>query len=1473
MSKRLTRVLSLILTLVMFLSVSTTAFALGGGELGDGWDRDIGEDEILTPDPAEEPEEEYDEDPNDYFSSFDETGLTVTVEAPMGALPTLAEVRAERVEAEAVQDVVNATADAEHRNVVLAVDISFWFNGQEIEPDMPVRVKVAAPELEDKTDLALIHIPDAAEPETMNLLGDDQMEYELAPNEVAFESASFSVYVFTGGGDETPVVTYNFVDGAGNPYPFLNTAGQTVTSQKIKNGEALLEVPAPGLYNNQAFVGWFYEDGTEVKFGEAITVTETKDVTIKAYYGSVIYVTFWQYAAGKVVLERKQIAKNNDGKYIMDLRSVTVPAPKTTLKFMGWSLTEGTDASEDSGDTVGSRPLLPNGNYEFTEDTDVYPVYYSGLWIVFVSAQTGQGATYVPSFFISGDSANASAAEPTDPTMTGYTFDDWYTEEEPVEEYVNPDAGAYGTKFNFSTSFADLANYTNERGEVVLYGHWKPGNTTYVVVYWKQQVGNDKDADESAKTYDYAGQTSPITAATGSKPTPTTAHQAADTGFEYARYTLMDTKDDGSAPVASNGLKADGSTILNVYFDRKTITMRFYKTAGSSGYGSVTAPAAYNSNRWTNSSYTDIYDGLYGQTWSQAGYDHDWPSPGTGSYWVYFNSNYTNENSTTVNMSQYSQQGTIMTYLGQFILPEGVHDSNEVEIRLFKISAQTSTVSYYLQNVNGTYPTSTTITGAAPASGTFSFSDKYEGFKVVQYRQGNGSWQNVSSTTNSDGSHNYTPASISVNGDLSIRYERLSYDIKYLNPMNESEVVTKKSLLFGASLSTAKPTATSIDLGVAGYEWDGKWYKDKSCTVEFNFATETMPLGGTKVYAGKTPIYFFIKIDPNGGELQTGQATWRWVMYGDDSTYTYDNITRDYIEYKGSGTAYYYYYDEFDISRRDDIWNYTYMNTNPRTARYVEDASQIPSGGGAAWLGSEKFSKEADAYALIGWYDVTDGVANMKPFKTGTAITRDTIIQAQWRRTGEYLVNYSVEAVDASGNPLLYPESAGESAGTRVMGANSPVDGAKYADKSDSAIMDKMGVIPAGYNFVGWWYNGKMYEPGDVFQVLASVSDDLKTVHIYPVLEPVETLPVEVINITFDPNGGQFTSAADTEIAAIITAATSDDSGTYKPAKVDNADGTKTINNLKLNETFDVLSAASVERGVVIDGTMVPGRGYKLKEWNTKADGSGTSFGLDYQAGIDDKEPIPNTLYAIWDELIYIYHPSTSKFESVVITDPENPVKERWEYTNGFDPEGTKDKTQYTTYYYGGYAVYAAGNEAAAGLTFEAGDVKTGSIADSYWTRVKAAKSADLWNTKTDAEAAAESKVAGTGAVYYLKEVPTSYLAQPVAASIRDNYGAGDITSLHFLSVTDTNIYRQGGIKLNGTDTRGTFAKNFVLTKHNGSTTTITSLSQFGLEGYLTVVNAGTTGGQYSACQAYWLTYDNVKVYGIEANIRDIDIG
>ena len=122
MSKRLTRVLSLILTLVMFLSVSTPAFAIGGGDMGKDFGRDIGEDEIRDFDPAGEIVEKEE---LDYFqTTVEANGSQVTVEAPMGALPTLAELRAETVEIEDVREAVESVVEGE-ANILLAMDISF----------------------------------------------------------------------------------------------------------------------------------------------------------------------------------------------------------------------------------------------------------------------------------------------------------------------------------------------------------------------------------------------------------------------------------------------------------------------------------------------------------------------------------------------------------------------------------------------------------------------------------------------------------------------------------------------------------------------------------------------------------------------------------------------------------------------------------------------------------------------------------------------------------------------------------------------------------------------------------------------------------------------------------------------------------------------------------------------------------------------------------------------------------------------------------------------------------------------------------------------------------------------------------------------------------------------------------------------------------------------------------------------------
>ena len=210
MSKRIIRVLSMVLTLVMLLSVSTPAFAWGGIDTGSGWDRQIDEDDFREIEPAEEVEEE---EVYDYFQTSGEGGYQVSVEAPMGSLPMLAELRAEPVEIEDVREAVESVVGGE-ANILVAMDISFWMNGIEIEPEESVNVKISAPELTGKTNLTVIHIPDEDEPETVDLIDEEDLSFPLGTNEIAFRADSFSTYVITWDGDESATVHWGTMNGS-----------------------------------------------------------------------------------------------------------------------------------------------------------------------------------------------------------------------------------------------------------------------------------------------------------------------------------------------------------------------------------------------------------------------------------------------------------------------------------------------------------------------------------------------------------------------------------------------------------------------------------------------------------------------------------------------------------------------------------------------------------------------------------------------------------------------------------------------------------------------------------------------------------------------------------------------------------------------------------------------------------------------------------------------------------------------------------------------------------------------------------------------------------------------------------------------------------------------------------------------------------------------------------------------------------
>lgn len=1127
-------------------------------------------------------------------------------------------------------------------------DISIKNGEDEIQPNGTVKVDI---KLKDETfeKAAVVHFGE----ETEVLYAD------VAEDVVSFETTGFSIYaiVESDGLPQPPRVTFEFSDPNNADFTFIDKAGHEQTTQIIKDGEKLQDVGLPTIPEGETFNGWFiyngetpveaitFDSAIAVAYGEAgagssvsasgITIDPndlnedgTYHVQVKAFFGEVVYLTFYEDAAGTNILNRIQIAKGSE----YNIATQTVTAPNSELAFQGWNETAGTN--DDDREAITSTTMT------FNADDSFYPIFKSGHWITFYAGATGSGADYTaPVFVIAGDTA--SSAQPSNPEWKGYAFQYWtetnlYTGAN--DSYVQPTAAP--TRFDFNSELNEAKT---------LYAYWTPADTTYTVVFWRQNVTDNKNAaDTNSQTYAFAGQeTKEGTTGSSVNAEDYSGYKSEDGTIDFSTcYDLNSSRSDSTVEI-----KADGTSVINVYFDRQMITMRFYQN-GTDYDGPNNG---YDWNGWTGTNYVTTYTGLYGQTLEQNGYS--WPA----NKWNYYNNN---------------GGVTGMTFLGQFVLPDGVRDESGREIRLYYTGSENaSSIEFYLQDTDGsTYPVTANDTGTGTSTSTFYFSEKYDGFEVRQYRRyyldnngnkvyinengvvqtnpenawanaavggstplavtvytgnntdyiwqysgggetvtytntrykgtryttnnpnsyinrliwnysGNGSYSaarsggpgggsyyylyNPTSTTEttgtqygqiqfSNGNTGYVQLTRvagyrSVNCILEVRYERKHYSLKYLDSVDNTELsgINTQDVVYGASLSEYEPDASFVPVSqYPGKVWDGKWYKNQACTEEFDWSV-TMPNDNMVVYAGWEDVYYKVDIDPNGGTLTEGESTLFWRTYG-QTVQRYDDVVRDYAEDPNGN----YKYEDFLRSKYEaagyDPWNYDgYL----RTARYVSsdttttvpmvpyEGTDVPSGTFTYPYDSTRYSYEKGAYALIGWYELTfeeghygdlNYVTGESLYNFGTGVTHDTYIQAKWRRVGEYHVEYkpNVYLMDADGN--INTSDSG------IETTNLPSDGFSYADQSQSSIMRSpdspitrtVDGESKQYVFQGWYYNGQLYTPGDVFTVLSSLAEDKvigqdeatgediiqKTVYLYPVYQSVDDLPVDVTHIYWYSN-------------------------------------------------------------------------------------------------------------------------------------------------------------------------------------------------------------------------------------------------------------------------------------------------------------------------------------------------------------------
>lgn len=300
-------------------------------------------------------------------------------------------------------------------------------------------------------------------------------------------------------------------------FKFYN--GETLLDTQVVNDDGQLTAPAtPAIESGRKFLGWYAVDANgqleaqEFDFSTAYTTYSGRsEVKVMAKFEAVFYVYFMT-VDGQV--HSTAIANEaNDFKV----------TPPTDYEPNGKVVTGWT-----ANDAVFTADTV------VTADTYVYPVTEDCYWVTF---NTTGGSMVGSRSVTKGDTLELSGVKA--PTRTGYSFKGWSTTE----------GGA-------------LISSVTPTADTTLYAVWEGDNVTYTVVYWGENPNNT--ATENIP-FDTLLGTESKTAKVGTTVTGSASTANNNTIKNYFTYHSSD----------SAVVKADNSTVINVYYTRRSFSVTF----------------------------------------------------------------------------------------------------------------------------------------------------------------------------------------------------------------------------------------------------------------------------------------------------------------------------------------------------------------------------------------------------------------------------------------------------------------------------------------------------------------------------------------------------------------------------------------------------------------------------------------------------------------------------------------------------------------------------------------------------------------------------------------------------------------------------------------------------------------------------------------------------------------------------------
>ena len=539
-------------------------------------------------------------------------------------------------------------------------------------------------------------------------------------------------------------------------FNFVDANGNIVSTQIVKTGDTLITPTAPDVAG-KAFVGWYDGETKFEDFNTALTITETTTRTITAKYENALYVYFYN-PAGTQIMRTEKVGDHyphgyTDVSYDVD----------STHKLVGWA------AERNGTENIADKITVPEGS----TSVNVYAIIKEGYWISFDS----DGGSIVDSqFVLNGDKLTLNKS--TTPTKPGYTFNGWY---------------------NDSTKVENGATVTNP---MTLKAHWTAAEVNYTINYWQQKVTDDKNATDAEKTYEYV-EAETKKATTG---TPISAENLKTyKGFKYnANNSSKDVK-----------ISGDGTTIINVYYDRVLCTVKFH---------------AYESTGWFSGGWNTIktVTGLYGANLPEGAWD-------TSTYFWYG--------------AKFNGAGCVL--LTSFDFESAGYAKNQGNNTTYGVVTTCNfygfkddlqyKINYYNEQADGTFKLVQTIWKESKSLNVY---EKYAGYVLYKYSTDKNAGTDASYWANQE---DVTEGKSVEASTINIASKLKTYSLSYYN--YNSVTKTEKNIKYTASLKSYANYTPARPSGLPEYYVFGGWYKDKACTTKFDFNTEKMPNANVQIYA------------------------------------------------------------------------------------------------------------------------------------------------------------------------------------------------------------------------------------------------------------------------------------------------------------------------------------------------------------------------------------------------------------------------------------------------------------------------------------------------------------------------------------------------------------------------------------------------------------------------------------------------